>query len=241
MSGRSSCVILVSLWLGGISPAGATTLSFDEPITFYGSSTTSNFEAIATQGFDVEAIGGDYHFLADGADFCSGGCPDNGSTYLLGWGATFTLAATDKSPFSLIGFDAAESSLGSVSHWAEALLVTGSHDGETVARAEFRLDWTATSDPAPANDFETFDLDFQQALDFGNLTSLSFAAIGGKTGDFSLDNIVLGPALPAFDSGLSDVDLVVVATPLPAAGWLFASALLGFAGLGRRYRVDAAG
>lgn len=228
MTGRSSFAIAVLLGVCGISHAGATTLDFDE----FGRST--NFGTIVTHGYSVAATGGDYHFLADGAAFCSSGCPDNGSTYLLSWGATITLSALDESAFSLLLFDAAESALGSTSHWAEALRVTGRRDGKTVADTTFQLDWRTSAEPATANDFETFGV-----AGFDYLTSLSFAAIGGRTGDFSLDNIVLGPSLPAFDSRLSDSDLIVVATPLPAAGWLFASALLGFAGLDR-HRARAA-
>ncbi len=227
MTGRSSYAIGILLCVCVTTNAGATTLDFNE------FARSTNFGTISTNGFSVVATGGDYHFLADGAEFCSSGCPDNGSTYLLGWGATFTFSALDRSPFSLLQFDAAESALGSTSHWAEKLQLTGSRDGKTIAAAEFELDWQNAENPTPANDFETFDSRSPGMLGFTNLTSLSFAAIGGKTGDFSLDNIVLAAALPG-------ADLAVIATPLPAAGWLFATALLGFVGLDRRRRARTA-
>ena len=234
MTGRTTFAIGVLLCVCGITQPGATTLSFDEAVTFYGSTGVINFGQIATQGFDIEASGGDGHYLADGADFCAPPCPDNGSTYLLSWGATITISARDNAAFSLLQFDAAEGAQGLAMHWAEALAVSGYRDGSTVVEKRFDLDWTGAQ-VGTSNEFQTFAVS-----GFANLTSLSFAAIGGLSGDFSLDNLVFGPAFAAFDGDLSGSEFVVVATPLPAAGWLFASALIGFAGLGRRRARAAA-
>lgn len=234
MIGRSNFAIGVLLCVCGTTQLGATTLSFDEAVTFYGSPGVSNFGKIGTQGFDIEASGGYGHYLADGAHFCMPQCPDNGSTYLLSWGATITISAQDNAAFSLLQFDAAEGAQGLTMHWAEALAVSGDRDGTTVARGRFDLDWSGAGGE-PSNQFQTIAV-----TGFANLTSLSFAAIGGLSGDFSLDNLVLGPALADLDSGLTGSELGVIATPLPAAGWLFATALIGFAGLGRRRARTAA-
>lgn len=231
MTGRSKFAIGVLLCVCGTTPIGATTLTFDEAVSFYGPS-VYNFGKIGTQGFVIEATGGDGHYLADGADFCTPPCPDNGTTYLLSLGATITVSAQDNSAFSLLRFDAAEGAMVPTTHWARALTVSGVRAGSPVAGNRFDLDWTEAD---PANEFQTFAV-----TGFENLTSLSFAAIDGKPGDFSLDNIWLAPALPGFDSILSDTDFAVVATPLPAAGWLFATALIGLAGLHRRRARDAA-
>ncbi len=228
MTGRSKFAIGVLLCVCGTTPIGATTLTFDEAVTFYGSSGI-NFGKISTQGFDVEATGGVGHYLAEGASYCMPPCPDNGTTYLLSRGATITISAQDNSAFSLLQFDAAEGAEGLTTHWARALNVTGYRDGSAVPGSRFDLDWTES---APSNEFQTFTV-----TGFENLTSLSFAAIGGQPGDFSLDNLWLAPPFSAFDSVLFDTDLVVVATPLPAAGWLFATALIGLAGLDRRRRA----
>lgn len=225
MTGRSKFTIGVLLCFCGSSPIGATTLTFDEAVAFSGSSGI-NFGKISTQGFDIEATGGNGHYLAYGASYCMPPCPDNGTNYLLSLGATITVSAQDNAAFSLLQFDAAEGAEDLTAHWARALNLTGYRTDGTLAEGWFDLDWTES---APSNEFQTFTV-----TGFENLTSLSFAAIDGKPGDFSLDNIWLAPALPGFDGILSDADFAVVATPLPAAGWLFATALIGLAGLHRR-------
>ena len=127
---------------------------------------------------------------------------------------TFTSAGDSytPSPYSgiftdVLKFDVADPSL--------SIKISGDHEG--MAAGDLLL--TNTADGA----------DYHLGTDFTQYLSL-----GAGSYTFTLS----GFAMNAFDGSItSDYDVTVEAVPLPAAAWLFGSALVGFISFSRRRKI----
>ena len=98
--------------------------------------------------------------------------------------------------------------LGELPGWYDALSLNGLGANETAGLFSVQFDWLLLDDPEPEQVFDTYTLDL--ALYLQNPFSLD------------IENIVPQP------SGTTSV------VPLPAAAWLFGSALLGLLMVARR-------
>ena len=130
-------------------------------------------------------------------------------------GGQFTLSRVDAGDFSLQSIDLAEvfeSSDSAYEFNATQVIVTGQTTGNTTVQRTLSLDMLRDGQGG-VDDFQTFSFDGS----WGSLTSVQFATLEPNA-YLSFDNIVTGAAV----------------VPVPAAVWLFGSALAGLGWMRRR-------
>jgi len=205
-------VLVMSLLF--VSALQAAVIDFEKMATSSGGGIANN--NYVEDGFFVLANTNLYGY-ADGWQSYRGA--SNGSTVagLAGSlsGGRFTLSRADTAAFSLQSIDLAEffeSSDSAYQYNATQVIVTGQTSGNTTVQRTLSLDMLRDG-VGGVDDFQTFLFDDS----WGSLTSVRFATLESNA-YLSFDNIVTGAAL----------------VPVPAAVWLFGSALAGLGWMRRK-------
>ena len=230
--------ILISLALLGlsVSQANAAVVGF-ESITV--GECSSHGSSLSTEGFDFLATSnsGSARFLGcTGTPLSNGNRFSNNGTNMLGLGfagtenigATYSFERTDQTQFSLISLDYAEFfEIGDFAFDANAtsLVVNGVRNNLLVASETLILDLFSDG-PGGGVDFQTFFF----SIAFQNLDAIQIGPVStlGAGGNF-------GNAAMALIDNITYQTVAVV--PIPAAVWLFGTALIGFVGISRRRKV----
>ena len=189
--------------------AHSAIISFDGVPSSWEIGTIKN---ITDSGYNVSATG-QWFWISDGtAEFCVPDCPVKNSQYLMTQHAgnePILVTSADGNSFNLMSFEYGERHITQA--YAPQINVIGkSQDGEEIT-ASFVLDGV-NDGSGPLNDFQTAVL--PEA--FRNLVSIEFSTSGEG---FSLDTIIVNPV------------------PLPAAFWLFSTAIVGLIGILRNRNI----
>jgi hypothetical protein len=193
-------MFLVALFSGfwPSSPAAADTITFDNVSDGFYTAVTVNGVVFRRPEGTVNVISGENNCIQ---------CAANGSHYLTAWGGPTTgvlMTTASGNPFSLFGFDAAESFAALPDDWAREILVIGQLVSGGEIRTSFTLD-RILDGIGGLDDFQRFVL----PGGFTNLTSVMFLGSGNTTPDltgmvvqdFALDNIVNDLPAPVPEPG----------------------------------------
>jgi hypothetical protein len=179
-------------------PASADTITFDSvPSNFY--------ESVVTQGVIFSRAGIGAIGVISGEANCIL-CASNGTQYVSSWGnppVGIEMRTVSGDPFSLVGFDAAESFALLPERWAQQIDVTGELAGGGTVAASFTLDQRLDG-IGGLEDFQRFLM----PAGFTGLSSVSFYGngntppIGGLLfRDFAIDNIATDLPAPVPEPG----------------------------------------
>ena len=184
-------------------------------IVFFSSSSNAailNFEGMNTYSSSYSSGGFDFEFNFSGWFIDNNTSYNgNGTTVLSGQGRNgyVDISMTDSSLFDVSAFDASVMHLG---YTSGSIFATGFLSGGGTVTQTFSL----------TDSFDPFVLS-----GFTDLTSLRFGEDGGSStwqssGGISIDNLTY-----------NDGGQIPSAVPVPAAVWLFGTAIAGFAGFSR--------
>ncbi len=204
----------ILLLYGAAGPASALLIDFEDIAQPSGTVTNGSPDQIS-RGFLFDSQFDHFHIGNDPTD---GSLSWNGTTWLgADWFTPYLVTMSSGSVFSLNQLDIGELNL--TNGLATTIQVTGNYDGGGSISTDIIMDLVADG-PGSLVDFQTVLFDST----WSNLSSVTFFTTEGS-GDygFVLDDII--------------VNNQPNPVPIPAAVWLFGTALIGLVGFGKRRKA----